>query len=236
MFISAASGVNKRRARTGSLVEDYAVNLEKNTSVLRLVGRLCVVLGFSTALAACGGIVGPKTDAKDEAKPADAPATEDPLATAPADRNFEKLLALGPDGLALKIRSAFGLGLTNTVLGGREVDYVQVNGTLFTGAISPDPNVRIPKQLASVSYFLALNGLADVVAKNYAIKMATNTAAKKCNSLEDARLMVQVVYPPVSDGERDTIAQAIVDSCNAGIPETVRAIITSYAFALDTSI
>jgi len=162
--------------------------------------------------------------------------TGEPVPVDPKERNFEKLVALGPDGLALKIRSAFGIGLTNTVAGGREVDYVQVNGTLFTGAISPDPNVKIPKQLASVSYFLALNGLAEVVAKNYNVKMATGTATKKCNVIEDARLMVQVIYPPVPDADREAVAAAIVDSCKLGIPETVRAIITSYAFALDTSL
>ena len=111
-----------------------------------------------------------------------------------------------------------------------------VNGTLFTGAISPDPNIKHPTQLASVSYFLALNGLAEVVAKNYNVKMATGTAAKKCNVMDDARLMVQAIYPPVPETERDVIAQAIVDSCNKGVLETVRAIVTSYAFALDTSI
>ena len=195
-----------------------------------------VVVG-NVLLSSCGVVAPSEKNGAEDSNPT-AAASPSPVATTDGQgvaRSFDKALALGPDGLALKIRSAFGAGLTSTVAGGREVDYVQVNGTLFTGAISPDPNVKIPKQLASVSYFLALNGLADVVARNYSVKMATGTATRKCNQIDDAKLMVQVVYPPVVEVDRDQIAQAIVDSCNLGVPETIRAIITSYAFALDTA-
>ena len=210
------------------------MRLVSNFTVPRSFGSLLLALGLAATFTACGAKESEKDSAPATAAPV--PGEEKDVDGNKVDRSFEKKVALGPDGLALKIRSAFGIGLTTTVAGGREVDFVAANGTLFTGAISPDPNIKIPKQLASVSYFLALNGLAEVVAKNYTIKMATNTAARSCTNLDDARMMVQVVYPPVATTDRDLIAQSIVDSCNIGVTETVRAIITSYAFALDTSI
>jgi hypothetical protein len=165
------------------------------------------------------------------------PATNTTTTPVSDQSELDKLVALGPNGLALKIRSAFGAGLTDYDVGGNKMDYILVNGPNFTGAVSPDPTTTIPAKLASVNYFLALYGLADVVGQNYAARLLGNgIVANDCREQAGAEAIVRIVYPPIEDADLKAIAGNVVTACKSGdIMQTVNAIMSSYAFPLDSS-
>ena len=142
--------------------------------------------------------------------------------------------ALGPNDLALKVLAAFGRDMTLYQVKGQAVDYLEVNGTLFTGAISANPYTIIPSALESVPYFMAVEALGSIVAANYASALQAGTqgvVANDCRQQDGAAAIVLVNYPEANSAEQASIAQDIVTACTTdGIAPTVEAIVKSYAF------
>ena len=181
-------------------------------------------------VAGCGSLPGlnPKQSTRSAGASADQTA-------APAPQAIASLDVLSPGELAQKIYSAFGGSMTMVNQGDannpKRVDYLLLNQANFVGSISNDPSNRYASSF-SISYFLALAGLADVVGKNYATALGRGGYANDCRTVDGAGRLLAAVSPTVSSAELPGLAASLVTACSENAAAAISAVVQSYSMAL----
>ena len=156
-------------------------------------------------------------------------------ASPPTSTNLASLEVLSPGELATKIYNAFGVNMTLSGDADARIDYLKVNSANFVGSISNDPNNKYASSF-TISYFIALAGLAQVVATNYSEALAQGSVINDCRQTAGAQSILERIAPTISSTELSAIASAMVTACAADPLTAVSAVVQSYSMALKSAL